>query len=99
MLAVCASRAAVIPSVISCRMAASVMVGAADVDVFLGGIYRIRIYKFFEELVHFPVVCEVIHIEFLALRDRLIKEIVGGCVVVLTGDEDPTDEVGETRYG
>ncbi|GKF22678.1 hypothetical protein Tco_0075000 [Tanacetum coccineum] len=33
------SRAAVIPSVISCQMAALVMVGAADVDVFLGGIY------------------------------------------------------------
>ncbi|GJR33655.1 hypothetical protein Tco_1209339 [Tanacetum coccineum] len=34
-----ASRAAVIPSVISCRMAASVMVGAVYVDVFLGGNY------------------------------------------------------------
>ncbi|GJV21902.1 hypothetical protein Tco_1370922 [Tanacetum coccineum] len=35
MAAACASRAAVTPSVISCRMAASVIVGAADVDVDL----------------------------------------------------------------
>ncbi|GKG09155.1 hypothetical protein Tco_0337901, partial [Tanacetum coccineum] len=39
MAAACASRAAAIPLVISCQMAASVMVGAADVDVLLGGIY------------------------------------------------------------
>ncbi|GKF85329.1 hypothetical protein Tco_0250227, partial [Tanacetum coccineum] len=37
MAAACASRAAVTPSVISFRMAASVIVGAADVDVLLGG--------------------------------------------------------------
>ncbi|GKD55848.1 hypothetical protein Tco_1289235, partial [Tanacetum coccineum] len=39
MAAACASRAAAIPLVISCRMAASIMVGATDVDVLLGGIY------------------------------------------------------------
>ncbi|GJW09869.1 hypothetical protein Tco_1575696 [Tanacetum coccineum] len=40
MAATCASRAAVIPSVISWRMAASVIIGVADVDVLLGGIYQ-----------------------------------------------------------
>ncbi|GJS61038.1 hypothetical protein Tco_0655822 [Tanacetum coccineum] len=39
MAAAYASRAAVTPSVISCRMASSVIVGAVDVDVLLGGIY------------------------------------------------------------
>ncbi|GJV23613.1 hypothetical protein Tco_1376308 [Tanacetum coccineum] len=39
MAAACASRTAAIPLVISYRMAASVMVGVADVDVLLGGIY------------------------------------------------------------
>ncbi|GJR23278.1 hypothetical protein Tco_0971805 [Tanacetum coccineum] len=36
----CASRAAAIPSTISCRMAAYVIVGVSDVDVLLGGIYK-----------------------------------------------------------
>nr|GEY12604.1 hypothetical protein [Tanacetum cinerariifolium] len=39
MVAACASRAAATPSVINCRMVASVIAGVADVDVFLGGIY------------------------------------------------------------
>ncbi|GJU60399.1 hypothetical protein Tco_1238165 [Tanacetum coccineum] len=38
MVAACASRAAVIPSVMSCWMAAKVMAGVSDVDVLLGGI-------------------------------------------------------------
>ncbi|GKD60004.1 hypothetical protein Tco_1297513 [Tanacetum coccineum] len=38
MAAAYASRAAVTPSVISYRMAASIIVGAVDVDVLLGGI-------------------------------------------------------------
>ncbi|GJV11048.1 hypothetical protein Tco_1352589 [Tanacetum coccineum] len=37
MVAACASRAAVIPSVMSCWMAAKVMAGVLDVDVLLGG--------------------------------------------------------------
>nr|GEX66867.1 hypothetical protein [Tanacetum cinerariifolium] len=40
MAAACASRAAATPSVISCQMVASVIVGVADVDVLLGGIYQ-----------------------------------------------------------
>nr|GFC44180.1 hypothetical protein [Tanacetum cinerariifolium] len=36
--ATCASRVAATPSVISCRMAASIIAGVADVDVLLGGI-------------------------------------------------------------
>ncbi|GKD40009.1 hypothetical protein Tco_1260216 [Tanacetum coccineum] len=39
MAAACASRVAAIPSIISCWMASSVIVGVADVDVLLGGIY------------------------------------------------------------
>nr|GEU52859.1 hypothetical protein [Tanacetum cinerariifolium] len=39
MAAACASRTAATPSVISCRMAASVIAGVADVDVLLGAIY------------------------------------------------------------
>ncbi|GJR06248.1 hypothetical protein Tco_0529232 [Tanacetum coccineum] len=39
MVAACASRVAAIPLVISYRMAASVIVGAADVDVLLASIY------------------------------------------------------------
>ncbi|GJT97266.1 F-box protein-like protein [Tanacetum coccineum] len=42
MLAACASRAAATLSVISCRMAAWVIAGAADVDVLLGGILSTR---------------------------------------------------------
>ncbi|GJS13417.1 hypothetical protein Tco_0407889 [Tanacetum coccineum] len=38
MVAACASRVAVIPSVMSCWMAAKVMAGVSDVDVLLGGI-------------------------------------------------------------
>ncbi|GJX61113.1 hypothetical protein Tco_0294013 [Tanacetum coccineum] len=37
MVVACASRAAVIPLVMSCWMAARVMAGVSDVDVFLGG--------------------------------------------------------------
>nr|GEW69376.1 hypothetical protein [Tanacetum cinerariifolium] len=40
MAAAYASRVAATPSVISCRMAASVIAGVADVDVLLGGIYQ-----------------------------------------------------------
>ncbi|GKF67739.1 hypothetical protein Tco_0197418, partial [Tanacetum coccineum] len=36
--AACAFRAEEMPSLISCRMAAKVMVGVSDVDVLLGGI-------------------------------------------------------------
>ncbi|GKD92918.1 hypothetical protein Tco_1372755, partial [Tanacetum coccineum] len=36
--ATCAFRAKEMPSLISCRMAAKVMAGVSDVDVFLGGI-------------------------------------------------------------
>ncbi|GJT66973.1 ribonuclease H-like domain-containing protein [Tanacetum coccineum] len=38
MLAACAFKAGEMPSLISCRMAAKVMVGVSDVDVLLGGI-------------------------------------------------------------
>ncbi|GJS75558.1 reverse transcriptase domain-containing protein [Tanacetum coccineum] len=38
MVVACASRAAIIPSVMSCWMAANVMAGVSDVDVLLGGI-------------------------------------------------------------
>ncbi|GJS74794.1 hypothetical protein Tco_0707635 [Tanacetum coccineum] len=38
MVAACASRAAVIPSVMSCWMAAKVMAGVSDVDVLLGAL-------------------------------------------------------------
>nr|GEZ61687.1 hypothetical protein [Tanacetum cinerariifolium] len=37
MVAACASKAVVTPSVISCRMVASVIAGVANVDVLLGG--------------------------------------------------------------
>nr|GFA37657.1 hypothetical protein [Tanacetum cinerariifolium] len=37
MVAACASKAVITPSVISCRMVASVIAGVADVDVLLGG--------------------------------------------------------------
>nr|GEW78438.1 hypothetical protein [Tanacetum cinerariifolium] len=40
MAAACASRAATTPSVISCRMVASVIASVADVNVLLGGIYQ-----------------------------------------------------------
>nr|GEY77882.1 hypothetical protein [Tanacetum cinerariifolium] len=91
MAAACASKAAATPSVISCRMVASVIVGVADVDVLLGAIYQ---------HIHANTEYRLRHM------NNGMSDPIGGLdtkihqsVVDLTGDEDPSDEDGGTGMG
>nr|GEU89919.1 hypothetical protein [Tanacetum cinerariifolium] len=89
MAAACASRAAATPSVISCRMVASIIAGIADVDVLLGAIYQ---------HIHANTEYTLRHGNN-GMSDPIkgLDTKSSGDIVDLIGDEDPSDEVGDTE--